>query len=757
MNRRVGSGVVAILLGLTLALHAATPKMKQVRVAVVDLKAPTSVPWLGTAVREALAVKLAGVKGVELLERERMDTLLAAAKGREVTPQLLGVQVLLTGQVQVLGTFGTEAAQVQLSVKAVSAQTGVIDGDGTLLVRGRGATLFALETDLARKLCAAMGITPQAAQVEYREAQNLPACQRFAEGVCLVERARTHEAERIELLEQSIELLRAAQKGNDGSYYAGAHTWEGRARERLAQAQKDDAAAAKVREATILQFRADAGEAAPAFYDLAKAYQANGKVDEAAKAYRQYIRWMKDENKIIRWRDANNRAYQIAAPVYFGTNIPQVAACEYIAGSPNYFFDLDYGWLKVLDRRTHKQLWRGKRPGKSKWDAIAFHQINGNDEVVALLDNKHLTVFATPTGKVLANLEIPELQGGKDLNPYREVRTMVYLIPGAKGIGFVGVVRSSLKKGAKLRRLVAAVVDLETGDPAWVRSWEGKEGTLPRYHQGVFLFHLKNELLALKAATGEECSADFGKGAAQAVREHCQFLPDSAGEGYFVVPLEKLVSEKEWEKDRKAREKAKQRKQPMPKPPYQIHEDLTIRYLAGPKADLAECPATRIAGLRYWWRFLGTYQTLLWTFKGKDGDPWIGYDMESGKFTLRTEALPKRTGPAVEGRREIGGASFGKRMGIRHEKRRFLVYDLPRGGTAKKVFEFTHPWRVFSWPICYEDSCYVYASQTGMNSCDLVYVGIPMGGRGSVTEAVALDDLATCLDEAGRTDEAIKA
>ncbi|MHC4885141.1 MAG: PA14 domain-containing protein [Planctomycetota bacterium] len=260
----------------------AAPKPKPpLRLAVIDLTVPTSVPWLGPAIAEAVSVKLAGVKAVTLIERERIEEAMAAAKGSEVTPKLLGVDAILTGSVQMVGAFGPEA-KLRISAKVIGTESAKLKGESAFVLDGTVGELFALESTLAGRFCAVLGREATALQLDYREEQNLKAKQLFAEGIALLRQGEYRKA---------TQSFRAAQEANEGSFYARAHSYEGQARERLAVAQKDDAAAKAIRDETVTQFRKDAAEAAPAFYDLARAYQADGNYEEAIQAYDQFGRW----------------------------------------------------------------------------------------------------------------------------------------------------------------------------------------------------------------------------------------------------------------------------------------------------------------------------------------------------------------------------------------------------------------------------------------------------------------------------------
>ncbi|MHC4886682.1 MAG: hypothetical protein ACYTGH_16515, partial [Planctomycetota bacterium] len=95
--------------------------------AILDLKSPEAVPWLGTAVAEAVRVKLNGVDGIRLVEREAMKPLVTATKDNEVSPERVGAEYLLTGSVQLIGGWGSPDAKVRISAKVVTTQTAQLE------------------------------------------------------------------------------------------------------------------------------------------------------------------------------------------------------------------------------------------------------------------------------------------------------------------------------------------------------------------------------------------------------------------------------------------------------------------------------------------------------------------------------------------------------------------------------------------------------------------------------------------------------
>jgi len=169
-----------------------------IRVAVLDLTSPASAPWLGAAVAESVSVKLAGVEGVTLLEREKIQQVMLANQGKEMTPELLGAEYLLTGTVQLVGKWPDEKAKIRLSAKVVSAKTAKIKTDAAFIVDGTVGKLFALESELSEKLAKALGKKPTVLQIEYHEEENLLAKQLFGEGLSKLKEAEALLARQVE-------------------------------------------------------------------------------------------------------------------------------------------------------------------------------------------------------------------------------------------------------------------------------------------------------------------------------------------------------------------------------------------------------------------------------------------------------------------------------------------------------------------------------------------------------------------------------
>ncbi len=310
-----------------LPLGGAEKGPRPARIAVLDLKSPAATPWLGPAVSEAVAVKLAGVAGVTLVERDKVRAVLATAEGEAITPRLLGADALLTGSIQLAGKWPDKTAKIRLSATTVAVETARIEGAASFVLDGTVGELFTLESQLAERFAKTIGKEPTVLQIDYREERNLEAKRLFGQALVLLEKAREALARETEgrasarsqrttsdtvlqkqdpppagKLRNAIRLSRQAQQANAGAFFARAHHYEGRARELLARAQTDDAAAKEIRERTVEQFRQDAADAAPAFYDLGRALHANAQYTEALQAFQHYLEWTDARAKTVLWR-----------------------------------------------------------------------------------------------------------------------------------------------------------------------------------------------------------------------------------------------------------------------------------------------------------------------------------------------------------------------------------------------------------------------------------------------------------------------
>ncbi|MHC4887399.1 MAG: outer membrane protein assembly factor BamB family protein, partial [Planctomycetota bacterium] len=450
-----------LLLLLTLPLSAAPKPKPPIRVAVLDLQAPTTSPWLGPAVAEAVAAKLAGVKGVTLVEREKVETIVVAAKGGEVTPKLLGVDAILTGAVQVVGAFG-DKAKVRISVKVVAVASAKLKGNAAFVLDGTGAELFALESKLATRFCQALGREATALQLDYREEQNFKAKQHFAEGISLLVKGDHRNA---------IAQFRAAQKANEGAFYARAHSYEGRAREALATAQKDDAAAKAIRAETVAQFRKDAATAAPAFYDLGRALQANQQPQEAIDAYGEYLKWADSSRKVVKWT-RKQACYRVKTTRYPGVRSPKLIRA-YCVIDEKRFYVTEKRKLYAYSLEDGELLWSWEADQAlgTTWTDDDKALVSVRDRVLFSFRNRFWLIDAT-TGKEISSV-VTAVNGGsthKDMksNSSTETAHLYGTVPNR-----AVVIRHLMDNKKK----VMSGLDFATGKVAWEREIYSYQGS----------------------------------------------------------------------------------------------------------------------------------------------------------------------------------------------------------------------------------------------------------------------------------------
>ncbi len=457
-------------------LHAAEAQQRPVRIAVLDLKSPAATPWLGPAVSEAVAVKLAGVAGVTLVERDKVRALLATAEGEAITPRLLGADALLTGSVQLAGTWPDKTAKIRLSATIVAAETARIQGDASFVLEGTVGELFRLESQLAERFAKTIGKEPTVLQVDYREERNLEAKQFFGQALVLLETARDilakpkGEAPRngvqspIEHLTSAIPLFRQAQQANAGAFYARAHHYEGRARELLARAQADDAAAQTIREETVEQFRQDAADAAPAFYDLGRALQANEQYEEALASYQDYLEWMDESQKVVQWQSKGYHKIRqpVRAPFLNGPDVPQTRIHTGLVFATK---------SRVLCPSAAKLCAYSIASGELLWETDVKERLAGGVLTarhgrVAYLGKQHLSVWDEATGEMTAHVQIPGLPELIELS-----KSIVYL-PNEVPLHTCLIYRENCEPVRRQLSCFMACVDLAAQTVRWKLAWD---------------------------------------------------------------------------------------------------------------------------------------------------------------------------------------------------------------------------------------------------------------------------------------------
>lgn len=316
LKRSILSDRLAIAFFLTLFVFFIIPSCVQIfgqskslqSVAVIRFENRSTLPendWLGLGFAETISSKLGLIDGLAVIERTKVNEVLTRASKEdrlnesqtsvgESYARILGVEYLLIGSVQMTGSYKDAATPIKVSARIINTSTAEIKGDLVFSVRGNIGDLFTLESELAGKFCEALGVTSGIAALAYEDAQSLLAQQLYSEGM---------KAYYSNAYPKAIELFREAIHKNEGVFYAAAHTMEGYARQKqIARAQESEKE--KFKEEYVTQFRKDASEAAPAFYDLGTAQQATGLYDEGIKAFGEYLRYMNKNNQLLLERSA---------------------------------------------------------------------------------------------------------------------------------------------------------------------------------------------------------------------------------------------------------------------------------------------------------------------------------------------------------------------------------------------------------------------------------------------------------------------
>lgn len=747
-RRFVVSLFVCLLLGGILG--ADEKKKAPVRLALLDLRSPQRIAWLGPAVREALAAKLAGLDALQILEREEVESLLASHTGLESppAPSMLGAQYVLTGSVQVLGEWGQPDARVRINASIASTETAQVHGDGAFVLDGTIGGIFELETELATRLVRAVGEEPQLRILQRRESRSLRSREHFGRGLRALRAARaalgrTEEGapfsaegrERARpLLETAASSFRAAQETNRGAFFATEHRYESDARELLARCQPDREATRRVRSETVERFRRDAAEAAPAFYNLGRALQASGSYRDALQAYDQYLQWMAENARVVRWRRENVYATRVRTPVVFGSNLALRGSVEYMAGTPSYLILGGAPGVKVFRRGTNELLWKGGMKGPRSPFASSERFMNGTDEILAVVNGTWLRIYRTPDGEVLFDEEV--LQTSLGSNPHR---TLLYLHETSAGDPLVTLFRATAG-GAEF-----CTVDAERGDVLWRKALP--PGTtpekakdvpfaLPVLWEGAFITRiLQNDRfdLDLRDATSGEDAADRFSPEVQAVlRRSAGGAPLQLLRGRGNTGLYALGTQKE------GRQTA-----------------LEIQHLRGAEGPISGVDAGAHA-LEYWsgaTRGAGIDDLVRQRETYRQGDPALILDQKSETVDLRGYRWPQRPKNMLP--RTKVGRIFGNTLFYR-KRQTVQMYRLQEAGDPQLLYTYTCPWRMYSTPLYGTDSFYLFITETGMGGCDLIQVGLPTETRPVASEVQTLAQIATCHESAGRPEAAVE-
>jgi tetratricopeptide (TPR) repeat protein len=309
-----------------------------------------------------------------------------------------------------MGGWETLDSRLRLTCKVIASQSAQVHGDAAVVIDGTVGELFRMEEDLAGRFLRALGREVLRPAVLYREAQSLNARKLFGEGLEALRSA--HKSQQSDSKEDAlrdvgaaIDFLRKAQETNEGVFFARAHHYEATARELRARCQKDEEAVQAVRVETIRQFRRDAGKAAPAFFDLGRALEANQEYAEALQAYGETLRWIADEARQVKWEVR-------VKPVHFWG--PISADMWPVKYDTLYYLVVSGGRFVVLEERgtelyavcfseqTGDEIWRSSLGRRAERRSVACTET----ELLAFVDDR-LVVIRLTDGKQVSKVALP--------------------------------------------------------------------------------------------------------------------------------------------------------------------------------------------------------------------------------------------------------------------------------------------------------------------------------------------------------------
>jgi outer membrane protein assembly factor BamB/TolB-like protein len=404
--------------------------------------------WLGLGFAETITTKLGLIDGLSLMERTKLyDVLLAAGRQENLDESkesageeyrsLLGVDYLLIGSVQTTKIYTDETSQLKINARIIKTSSAQISGELSFSVSGNIKDIFRLETDLAAKFCETLGVTARLVDLSFEDAQSLLAQQLYGEGL------KSYYAGDYP---KAIELFRDAVNKNEGVFYAAAHTMEGYARQKQIDHAKDTDRQ-NLKDQYVEQFRKDAGEAAPAFYDLGIAEQAIGNYSHAIKSFRQFIMYLGESSKlysekgfddfepdtsVMNLYGFSDRAYRPTCrkEFYYAKNDKQIERIDYSTGTKRWAIPMpmpfapDYTHLtlagntlfvqcervQAYDNRTGKLLWEFPKNPFFVGDGFAILSnivVEGPHVFAAVPAMGKVFTLDRNTGQLIAQFSLP--------------------------------------------------------------------------------------------------------------------------------------------------------------------------------------------------------------------------------------------------------------------------------------------------------------------------------------------------------------
>lgn len=272
------------LLPCLLFLAAALPAGEYYTLSVLTFNNLTGNPdndWVAEGFAEALTQKLSAIDNLRLGDRRQIA---AAARVHKIDQRLLdqrntselkkitGSDYVIFGAIQSAGAVNNPAAPLRATARLVEVRTGRISR--AILIDGRIADFFALQTRLARGFADLMGLRRSVAEergMEYAGTTSLEAYRLYLQGLAALDRQEYQPA---------IDNFAAACAAHPGILYADAHYALGTAYLQSGR-QKE----------LLAVYKKDAAQLSAVFFNLGAACEKAGDLEKALKAYQTFVRY----------------------------------------------------------------------------------------------------------------------------------------------------------------------------------------------------------------------------------------------------------------------------------------------------------------------------------------------------------------------------------------------------------------------------------------------------------------------------------
>lgn len=266
--------------------------------------------WLSSGISDTLIAKFSELDGLTLVEREKIESVIEATpkKDDEKVRKMLGADYL------VLGSFVFAGDLIRINARIVTSSDSEILSDSSISVTGKRDELFELQTELGREIAKRCSIKIPESRLAYRDGETHEAYRLYNLGKNAFRKGKgakyaddqlnfSHPQvdEHLGHLEKAIDLLQKAQTLNE-IYFVEAHYLEGQSRKAVIRAHENEKKKEEVQKAYLKKFRADAAQAAPAFYNLGMAQQSVGNFSEAVESFDRFLKWHDANARPLQWQ-----------------------------------------------------------------------------------------------------------------------------------------------------------------------------------------------------------------------------------------------------------------------------------------------------------------------------------------------------------------------------------------------------------------------------------------------------------------------